>query len=90
MPTAYIPFTMRATAREGRVQAFRTDIERLTSGRGSSTLLSVVTATDTVACLRGATAESEHTATAASLAKYLAGRLSTRDIHLDIAVSIDC
>lgn len=89
MPTPYIPFSMRATAREGRQQAFRTDIERLTSGRGSRTLLSMVTATNTVACLRGAIAESEHTVTAASLAEYLEDRLSTKDIHLDITVSID-
>lgn len=89
MPTAYIPFTMRATAREGRLQAFRTDIERLTSGRGSRTLLSMVTATNTVACLRGAIAESEHTITAASLAEHLEDRLSTKDIHLDITVCID-
>lgn len=80
---------MRATAREGRLRAFRTDIERLTSGRGSRTPLSVVTATNTAACLRGAIAESEHTITAASLAEYLEDRLSTKDIHLDFTVSLD-
>lgn len=89
MPTAYIPFTMRATAREGRVRTFRTDIERLTSGPGSRTPLSMVTATNTAACLQGAIAESEHTATAASLTEYLKDRLSTKDIHLDITVSIE-
>lgn len=90
MPTAFIPFTLRATAREGRLEAFRTDIERLTSARGSRAPLSMVTATNTVACLRGAIAESEHTRSAASLARYLQERLSTKDIHLDISVSIDC
>lgn len=89
MPTAFIPFTLRATARKGRAEAFRTDIERLTSGRGSRTPLSMVTATNTVACLRGAIAESEHTSSAASLARHLEDSLSTKDIHLDISVSID-
>lgn len=89
MPSAFIPFTMRAAAREGRQESFRTDIERLTSRPGSRTPLSMVTATNTVACLRGAIAESEHTATAASLKRYLEDGLSTKDIHLDLTVSID-
>lgn len=89
MPTAFIPFTMRAAAREGRQGVFRTDIERLTSFRADRTPLSMVTATNTEACLRGAIAESEHTATATSLKRYLEDGLSTKDIHLDITVSID-
>lgn len=89
LTTAFIPFTMRATAREGHQQAFRTDIERLTASHRGRSPLSMVTATDTAACLRGAIAESEHTASAASLARYLTDGLSTKDIHLDITVSID-
>lgn len=80
---------MRATAREGRVEDFRTDIERLTSFRGSRTPLSMVTATNTDACLRGAIAESEFTASAESLERYLSEGLSTKDIHLDITVSLE-
>lgn len=80
---------MRAIARGGRLEAFRTDIERLTSFRGSRTPLSMVTATNTNACLRGAIAVSEHTATAESLTRYLADGFSSKDIHLDITVSID-
>lgn len=89
LPTAFIPFTMRATAREGRLQTFRTDIERITANRSGRTPLSMITATNTAACLRGAIAEGEHTASAASLARYLADGLSTKDIHLDITVSMD-
>lgn len=64
MTAAFVPFTMRATARKGHQGAFQTDIERLTaSGRN----LSVVTATNTAACLRGAIAVSEHTASDVSL-----------------------
>ncbi|MGX1161032.1 hypothetical protein FBY31_0604 [Arthrobacter sp. SLBN-100] len=89
MPAAFIPFTMRATARKGHQEDFRTDIERLTSGRDGRSPLSMVTSTNTAACLQGAIAESEHTASAASLARHLADRLSTKDIHLDITVSLD-
>lgn len=80
---------MRAAAREGRQEAFRTDIERLTSFRADRAPLSMVAATNIEACLQGAIAESEHTATAASLKRYLEDGLSTKDIHLDITVSID-
>lgn len=86
MPTAYIPFTLHATARAGRVRDFRTDIERLTSDRRAS--LSTVRSTDTIACLRGAIAKGEHTANEASLASYLEDRLVTNGIHLDITVSL--
>jgi hypothetical protein len=77
---------MRATARKGLQGDFRTDIERLTA---SGRTLSTVTATDTAACLRGAIAESEHTASDTLLAQHLADRFSTKDIYLDITVSLD-
>lgn len=87
MPTAYIPFALRATAREGHQRAFRTAIERLTSDHGAP--LSTVGSTETSACLRGAIAKGEHTANESSLARYLENRLLTNGIHLDITVSME-
>jgi hypothetical protein len=87
LPTAFIPFTLHATAREGHQGAFRTDIERLTSDHRAP--LSTVRSTDTAACLRGAIAKSEHTTSEASLARFLEDRLLTNGIHLDITVSLE-
>ncbi|MDQ0820810.1 hypothetical protein QFZ79_003183 [Arthrobacter sp. V4I6] len=87
MPTSYIPFTLRATAREGHQPSFRTDIERLTSDHRAP--LSTVRSTDTMACLRGAIAKGEHTANEVSLARYLEDRLLTNGIRLDITVNLD-
>lgn len=86
LPVAFVSFTMRATAHKGNQGAFRTDIERLTA---SSRTLSMVTATNTAACLRGAIAESEHTASETLLAQHLSDRFSATDMHLDITVSLD-
>ena len=89
MPYSFIPFTMRATVREDHKRSFRTDIERLTSGHRGWAPLDVVKSTDTQALLHGAIAQSVHTATDASLARYLQDRLvADNDIHLDITVSI--
>jgi hypothetical protein len=87
VPTAFVPFTLLATAREGRQRAFRTDIERLVADHRAP--LSTVRSTATMACLRGAIAKSEHTATEASLARFLADRLDTNGIHLDITVCLE-
>ncbi|MET3949982.1 hypothetical protein [Arthrobacter sp. UYEF36] len=87
MPTAFVPFTLLATAREGHQRAFPTDIERLVSDHHAP--LSTVKATSTMACLRGAIAKDEHTATEASLATFLADRLATNGIHLDITVRLE-
>ena len=87
VPTAFVPFTLLATAREGHQRAFRTDIERLASDHRAP--LSTVKSTATMACLRGAIAKSEHTATEASLARYLADRLVTNGIYLDITVTLE-
>ena len=87
VPTAFVPFTLLATAREGRQRAFRTDIERLVSDHRAP--LSTVKSTATMACLRGAIAKSEHTATESSLAKFLADRLVTNGIYLDITVCLE-
>ncbi|MGX1163624.1 hypothetical protein FBY31_4577 [Arthrobacter sp. SLBN-100] len=89
MPIAFIPFTMRATVREGHKPSFRTDIERLASGHRGWAPLDVVKSTNTQALLRGAVPKSVHTASDASLARYLKDRLVTdKDIHLDLTVSI--
>lgn len=89
MPTSFIPFTMRATAREDHKRTFRTDIERVASGRRGWAPLDVVKSTDSQALLHGAIAQSVHTATDAGLARYLQDRLvADNDIHLDITVSI--
>jgi hypothetical protein len=87
LPTAFIPFTLRATAREGYQRAFRTDIERLTSDHRAP--LSTVGSTDSMACLRGAIAKGEHTANEASLATFLADRMAANGIHLDITVDLE-
>ena len=87
MPTAFIPFTLRATAREGHQHAFRTDIERLTSDRCSP--LSTVKSTDRMAYLRGAIAKGAYTADEASLARFLNEGMAENGIHLDITVSLE-
>jgi hypothetical protein len=87
LPTAFIPFTLRATAREGYQRAFRTDIERLTSDHRAA--LSTVGSTDKVACLRGAIAKGEHTANEASLVRFLEDRLVANGIYLDITVDLE-
>lgn len=90
MPTAFIPFTMRATVRDDHKRSFRTDIERLTSAHRGWAPLDVVKSTNTQALLRGAIPNSVHTATDASLARYLQLRLAAdSDIHLDLTVSIE-
>ncbi|MGO4807382.1 hypothetical protein AB4089_19940 [Arthrobacter sp. 2MCAF15] len=89
MPTPYVPFTMHATVREEHKRSFRTDLERLTGGHRGWAPLDVVKSTDTQAVLRGAIAQSVHTATDASLARYLQHRfVADNDIHLDLAVCI--
>lgn len=89
MPT-FIPFTVCATVREDHKRTFRTDIERLTSSHRGWAPLDMVRSTDTNALLRGAVPNSAHTATDASLARYLQDRLVTdSDIHLDLTVSIE-
>lgn len=51
---------------------------------------SVVKSTNTHALLRGAVPKSVHTASNASLARYLKDRLvGDKDIHLDLEVSIE-
>ncbi|MEK0155751.1 hypothetical protein [Arthrobacter oryzae] len=89
MPT-FIPFTVCATVREDHKRSFRTDIERLTSSHRGWAPLDVVKSTNTQAFLRGAVPNSAHTATDASLARYLQDRLvADSDIHLDLTVSIE-
>jgi hypothetical protein len=79
---------MCATVRDDHARSFRTDLELLTSSRGWASL-DVVKSTNTKAFLRGAVPQSDHTATDASLARYLQDRLvSDKDIHLDLVVSI--
>lgn len=87
MPTAFIPFTLQAAARDGHQHAFRTDIERLTSDLRAP--LSTVKSTDRTAYLRGAIAKGEHTADEASLAEFLNDRMAANGIHLDITVSLE-
>lgn len=89
MPTSFISFTLSATVREDHKRSFRTDIERLTGGHRGWAPLDVVKSTDTHAVLCGAIAQSVHTATGASLARYLQDRfVADDDIHLDLTVSI--
>ncbi|MFF2243450.1 hypothetical protein ACFVTM_04650 [Arthrobacter sp. NPDC058130] len=89
MPTPYISFTMRATVREEHKRTFRTDLERLTGSHRGWAPLDVVKSTDTEAVLRGAIAQSVHTATDASLARHLQDSfVADNDIHLDLAVCI--
>lgn len=81
---------MRATVREDHKRTFRTDIERLTSGHRGWAPLDVVKSTETHALLRGAVPESLHTASDASLARYLQDRLvDDDDIHVDLTVIIE-
>jgi hypothetical protein len=87
LPTAFIPFTLLATARDGYQRDFRTDIERLTSDHRAP--LSTVGSTDSTACLRGAIAKGDHTANEASLARFLEDRMATNGIHLDIMVNLE-
>ena len=90
MPTTFIPFTVRATVREDHQRSFRTDIERLTSSHRGWAPLDMVKSTNTQALLRGAVPNSVHTATDASLARYLQDRLAdATDIHLDLTVCIE-
>ena len=87
MPTAFIPFSLRATARKGHLRAFRTDIERLTSDHRAT--LATVRSTGTTACLRGAIAKGEHTANEASLERFLEERLRAKGIYLDLTVNLE-
>jgi hypothetical protein len=81
---------MCATVRDDHTRSFRTDIERLTSSHRGWAPLDVVKSTNTKALLRGAVPKSVHTATDASLARYLQDRLvGDKDIHLDLTVSIE-
>lgn len=90
LPTEFIPFNMRASVREDHKRSFRTDIERLTSGHRGWAPLDMVKSTDTQALLRGAVPKSVHTATDASLARYLQDRLvADDDIHVDLTVCIE-
>ncbi|MBD1543165.1 hypothetical protein G9E11_13130 [Arthrobacter sp. IA7] len=90
MPTAFIPFTMCATVRDDHTRSFRTDLERLTSTQRGWVPLDMVKSTNSKALLRGAVPQSAHTATDASLARYLQTRLAAdTDIHLDLTVSIE-
>ncbi|UUL75387.1 hypothetical protein NG819_14355 [Pseudarthrobacter sp. Fe7] len=89
MPIAFIPFTMRASVRDDHRRSFGTDIERLSDGHLRSTPLDVLRSTNTQAILRGAVPKGPHTATDASLARYLQDRLATENIHLDLSVSIE-
>ncbi|MGN7252964.1 hypothetical protein [Arthrobacter sp. SAFR-014] len=87
---AFIPFTMCATVRDGHGRSFGTDLERLTSTHRGWAPLDMVKSTNSKALLRGAIRQSAHTATDASLARYLQTRLAAdTDIHLDLTVSIE-
>jgi hypothetical protein len=89
LPTAFVPFTMCATARDDHIHSFRTDLERLTVNQRGWAPLDVLKSTNTTALLRGAVPQSIHTATDASLAIYLQNRLvGKKDIHLDLVVTI--
>lgn len=81
---------MRATVRDDHKRSFRMDIERPTGGHRGWAPLDVVKSTDTQALLRGAIAQSVHTATDASLARYLQVRfVADNDIYLDLTVCIE-
>ena len=70
-------------------RSFRTDIERFTGGHRGWAPLDVVKSIDTQALLRGAIAQSVHTATDASLARYLQDRpVADNDIRADLTVCI--
>ncbi|WP_163163711.1 hypothetical protein [Arthrobacter sp. Alg241-R88] len=89
MPSAFIPFTMRASARADHRRTFRTDIERLNNGHLPRVPLDVLRSTNNQAVFRGAVPKGAHTATDESLARFLEGRLATDDIHLDLSVTIE-
>ena len=89
MPTAFIPFTMHASAREDRRPVFRTDIERLSAAHRHWAPLDVLKSTNTQAVFRGAVPKGAHTATDAGLARYLEDRLAKEDILLDLSVTIE-
>lgn len=80
---------MRASAREDHRRTFRTDVERLTAGHLPCAPLNVLRSTNTQAIFRGAFPKGAHTATDASLARYLEDRFATDDIHLDLSVTIE-
>ena len=89
LPIAFIPFSMRASVREDHRRTFRTDIERMSDGHLRWTPLDVLRSTNTQAELRGAVHKGPHTATDASLARYLEDRLAAENIHLDLTVTIE-
>ena len=81
---------MCATVRDDHTRSFRTDLERLTSTQAGWVPLDMVKSTNSKALFRGAIPQSAHTATDASLARYLQTRLAAdTDIHLDLTVSIE-
>lgn len=89
LPIAFIPFSMRASVRDDHRRTFRTDIERLSDGHLRWTPLDMLRSTNTQAEFRGAAPKGPHTATDASLTRYLQDRLATDNIHLDLAVTIE-
>ncbi|MET4144235.1 hypothetical protein [Arthrobacter sp. UYCo732] len=89
MPTAFIPFTMRASAREDDQRTFRTDIQRISAGHLRFAPLDMLRSTNTQALFRGAVPKGAHTATDAGFARYLEDRLAADNIHLDLSVTID-
>ena len=80
---------MRACVRDDHRCTFRTDIERLADGHLRSTPLDVLRSTNTQAIFRGAVPKGPHTATDASLARYLQDRLASENIYLDLNVTIE-
>ncbi|MDQ0801401.1 hypothetical protein [Arthrobacter sp. SLBN-112] len=89
MPIAFIPFSMSVSVRDEHRRTFRTDIERLSDGHLRWTPLDVLRSTNTQAVFRGAVQKGPHTATDASLSRYLEDRLAAENIHLDLFVTID-
>jgi hypothetical protein len=81
---------MCATGRADNSRSFGTDLDPLPSTHRGWAPLDVVKSTNTKALLRGAIPQGVHTATDASLARYLQERLvAGTDIHLDLTVSIE-
>ncbi|MGN8130507.1 hypothetical protein [Paenarthrobacter sp. 22069] len=89
MPIAFIPFTMHASVRADNGRTFRTDIERMSHGHLGSTPLDVLRSTNDQAVFRGAVPKGPHTATDASLARYLEDRLARENIHMNLCVTIE-
>ena len=90
MSTAFIPFTMTATGRDGGRESFRTEVELISSTRLGCARMDVLRSTNLEATFRGVIPESEHTVDGASLARLLQGRLaSEKGIYLDVTVSIE-